>query len=199
MSQATFSFEQLSPAAQAKALDVCRDINTSDEYWYEQLNESTLDQFLEILGFEDPKIYFSLAYCQGDYAELNNARFHYNKGFVKQLKAEFPTWTKAHEMAEQLQAICKRYFYGYSFSVVNGRTCDIEHKRLGTDWQHDISAFESEIDDFMDDLNSMLYNAYRDEYEILSSDENVKAYLIEEDHQFFADGTDKKTVYANAA
>ena len=110
MSQATFSFEQLAPAAQAKALDVCRDINTSDEFWYESLNESSLIPFLEFLGFEDVKIYFSLGYCQGDYAELNSARFHYNKGFVKQLKADYPKWTKAHEMAERLHEICKRYF-----------------------------------------------------------------------------------------
>lgn len=199
MSNQTYTFEQLSTAAQAKALDVCRDFNTSDDFWFESLNESTLTPFLELLGFEDTKIYFSLGYCQGDYAKLDTGRFHYNKGFVKQLKAEFPQWEKAHEMAERLQEICKRYFYCYSFNLSNGRTCDFEHKRLGTDWQHDISPFESEIDDFMDDLNSMLYNAYRDEYETLTSDENVKSILIETEHQFFADGTDKKTVYANAA
>ena len=199
MNKPTFTFEQLTPAAQAKALDVSRDINTSDEYWYESLNESTLVPFLELLGFENVKIFFSLGYCQGDYAELNTARFHYSKGFVKKLKAEFPQWEAAHALAERLQDICKRYFYGYSFSLSNGRTCDFEHKRLGSDWHHDISPFESEIDDFMSDLNSMLYNAYRDENDALTSDENVKQYLIDEEYKFFADGSNKYTVYSNAA
>lgn len=199
MSQATFSFEQLSPSAQNKALDVCRDINTSDDFWFESLNEHTLVPFLELLGFENVKIYFSLGYCQGDYAKLDSGRFQYSKGFIKRLKAEFPQWKEAHKMAEQLHKICKNYFYCYSFNLSNGRTCDFEHKRLGNDWSHDISPFESEIDNFMSDLNSMLYGKYREEHEILTSDENIKAYLIEEDHQFFADGTDRKTVYANAA
>lgn len=199
MNKSTFTFDQLSPEAQAKALDTCRDHNTNDSFWYENLNEGDLVPFLELLGFEQPVINFSLGYCQGDYASIYSSNFHYSKGFVKKVKELFPTLTKRHELAEQLQDICKRYFYGYSFSVKNARTCDFEHKTWGGDWQHNIAPFEAEIDSFMYDLNRMIYESYRDEYEALRSDENIKELLLDEEYLFFEDGTDRKVVYANAA
>lgn len=199
MKSPTFSFEQLSTKAQDNALEVCRYINTLETHWYEELNDSTLEKLLELLGFENTKIYFSLGYCQSDYAKLDTANFHYSKGFVKAIKTEFPKWSAAHQIAEQLLNICKQYFFGYSFSLNNGRTCNFEHKRLGADWQHDIGPFEDKIDDFMTDLNNLLYQSYRDEYESLTSDSAVKNSLIELDYKFFADGSDKQTIYSNAA
>lgn len=179
-------FDDLTPEAKAVAIENNRYIEVSDSFWYEDLQQHTLNIVLDILGFENPTYSFDVE----RYAEITTARFHYQKGMIKKLKAEFPQWTAMHEVAEQLQALCKRYFYAYSFDIKSGSTCGFEHKQWGADWNHDVSPFESAIDEIMQELNQVLLTSFKDEYEHRTSDENIAEALIANERMFFENGSE---------
>lgn len=188
----TVYFADLSPEAKAIALENNRYIDVSDSFWHENLEEHTLDIVLGILGFENLTYSFDVE----RYAEISTARFHYNKGMLKELKAQFPTWTAMHEVAEQLQALCKSYFYAYSFDIKSGRTCGFEHKQWGADWNHDVSPFESAIDEILKQLNQVLLKSFREEYEYRISDDAISATLIANELMFFENGSESYALNA---
>lgn len=115
---------------------------------------------------------------------------------IKKLKDEFPKWTDMHEVAEELQALCKRYFYAYSFDIKSGRTCGFEHKQWGADWQHDVSPFESAIDEVMKKLNDVLLASFKEDYEHLTSDEAVIESITSNEMMFFENGSSHYTLNA---
>lgn len=61
----TYSFEELTPEAQSKAINANRDINTDDNYWYEYTLEAQ-KEMLASYGFNNARIFFSGFYSQGD-------------------------------------------------------------------------------------------------------------------------------------
>lgn len=188
----TFYFDGLTPEAKVIAIENNRYIDVSDSFWHESLSENTLDIALGILGFECLTYSFDVY----RYAEITTARFHYNKGMIKKLKDEFPKWTAMHEVAEELQALCKRYFYAYSFDIKSGRTCGFEHKKWGADWQHDVSPFESAIDEVMKKLNDVLLASFKEDYEHLTSDEAVIESITSNEMMFFENGSSHYTLNA---
>lgn len=97
---------------------------------------------------------------------------------------------------EQLQALCKRYFYAYSFDIKSGRTCGFEHKQWGPDWNHDVSPFETELDEIIGQLNSVLHKSFREDYEYRISDQAISETLDSSDLMFFMDGSESYALNA---
>ena len=67
ISKTLAKFEELKPEDQSYLIDKNRDINVSEEFWYECLIDG-FKEVLSTLGFYQPKVYFSHSFSQGDAA-----------------------------------------------------------------------------------------------------------------------------------
>lgn len=66
----TYSFEELSPEAQEKALDKYRDINVDYNDWHDTIITDFEEDLRDNFGFEDVKVQYSGFYSQGDGASF---------------------------------------------------------------------------------------------------------------------------------
>lgn len=71
---------------------------------------------LESFGFSDVKVWYSLGYCQSDFASFDT-KWRYKKGWKKAHLADFGTQCKYTEFFSQIQAIMKKYFYDFCLTI----------------------------------------------------------------------------------
>lgn len=185
-----YKFEELPEDIQEQVIEGNRFINTEHDWW-----DYTLDYWKELLqtaGFELGNIYFSLAYCQGDYCSLEKPRWSYSKD-IKSLEKEFgETGAKVRRIMQPIIDITRRYFYGVKY-VASGSSSD--HYGLGDidtyirgEYDYDDKAECSEFKEVIRSIESEIYYALRDECDYLCSDEQVKETLINNEYEFTEDG-----------
>ena len=110
-----YKFDELSEAAQDRALNAFRCINVEYDWWEDSYD--TIRAAGKLLGLEIDRIYFDTdLYC------IFDAHYRYVRGAAKAIQAEFPHATDLHEVARKLQALQRRHFYSLSCAVTEGRT-----------------------------------------------------------------------------
>ena len=109
-----FTAAELSPAARAKALQKWQETN---EYDCEFVRDDA-QQIAEIFGVSDFNMQYSGFGSQGDGACFTG-RYSYAKGAPKAIREHAPLDTKLHRIADELQAIQARHFYGLTATLTH--------------------------------------------------------------------------------
>ena len=200
-----YTYEELSEKAKERARQWWLECRDASDY------DSVIQDFAEIvklMGFDlmthtvrtyggterqEPNIWWSLAYVQGDFAGFE-ARYRFNKGGLAALKSYAPKDETLHAIAESLQEMQKRNFWqisavirfsdrrGYEIAEVLKDGCYM----YGSDAETDA---ESVIREACKDLSRWLYSKLREEDEYLSSEEAVADAMEANEYTFREDGT----------
>ena len=136
-----YSFAELSDDAKKRALNAFRDINVEYDWWTYGAYD-TICTAGKLLGLEIGDIHFDTdSYC------IFDAYYRYARGAVKAVRNEFPRMTDLHEVARDLQALQRRYFYSLRCNVASQRdTNSYQCFRFGEDYEcEDLGDI---IDDF---------------------------------------------------
>ena len=172
MTVTVYSFAELSDDAKDRALNAFRDIDVEFN-WYED-TFGTIRAAGELLGLEIGDIHFETdLYC------IFDAHYRYVRGAVKAVRNEFPRATDLHEVARDLQALQRRYFYSLSCAITKGRSMNrYECFRFGEDYEC------SDLGDIIDDFAYWARILLRDEYEYLTSDEAAQEAIEANEYEF---------------
>ena len=176
MNVTVYSFDELSEAAQERALNAFRYIEVEHD-WYEYPYD-TIRTAGKIIGLDIDRIYFDTdLYC------IFNASYEYVRGAAKAVHSEFPSATDLHDVARKLQALQKRHFYSLSCNVSSQRVSNSYRCfRFGEDYEcEDLGGI---INDFAHWARILL----RDAYEYLTSDEAVKEAIEANEYEFTENG-----------
>ena len=176
MTVTVYSFAELSEEAQERALNAFRCINVEYDWWEDSYD--TIRTAGKLLGLDIDGIYFDTdSYC------IFDASYEYARGAVKAVRDEFPRMTDLHEVARDLQALQRRYFYSLRCNVASQQdTNSYQCFRFGEDYECE------DLGDILDDFAHWARVLLRDEYEWLTSDEAVKEIIIINEHEFTEDG-----------
>ena len=105
------------------------------------------------------------------------------RGAVKAVKAEFSRATDLHEVARDLQALQRRYFYSLRCNVASQRdTNSYQCFRFGEDYECE------DLGDIIDDFAHWAWILLRGEYKRLTSDEAVKEAIEVNEYEFTEEG-----------
>lgn len=172
MNVTVYSFAELSETAQERAINELRYIDVGHD-WYEYPYD-TIRTAGKLIGLDIDMIYFDTdLYC------IFNADYEYVRGAVKAVQAEFPRMTDLHEVARDLQALQRRYFYSLRCNVASQRdTNSYQCFRFGEDYECE------DLGDIIDDFAHWARILLRDEYEYLTSDEAVKEVIEANEYEF---------------
>ena len=182
-----YEFEELSPKAKRKVIDHFQNINVNHEwhepeidYWQEKLKE---------YGFNNPKIYFSGFYSQGD-----GACFDFNGLDIEKIwtfymahnVVKHSAWLKSYlcECAFKTHTSCSRYCYAGTRMIV----CDYYSNKVYPHLNKAIREFEIWLDVFRIDLCQEIYSSLQKEYESLTTEEAIIDTIKCNDYEFTAEG-----------
>lgn len=187
-----YQYDELSPEAQAKARDWYRE-GCLDYDWWDGCYEDFM-RIAEILGVEidtsgrggTPMIFFSGFYHQGSYAGFHGT-YSYKKGSAKAIRA-YCNDEELIRIADALQDVQRRNFYSLvarvSLSNYGNLRVEVEDKE---DPYREI-AEESDLRELVGDLAHWLYKTLQNEYEWLTSDEEVAESIRNNEYEFDEDG-----------
>ena len=171
-----YKFNELSEAAQERALNAFRDINVEFNWWEDSYD--TIRTAGKLLGLDIDGIYFdAYLYC------IFDADYEYARGAVKAIQAEFPRATDLHDVARKLQDLQKRHFYSLSCAVREARDMNrYSCFRFGEDYDCE------DLGDIIDDFAHWARVLLRDEYKYLTSDEAIQEAIESNGYEFTEEG-----------
>lgn len=201
-----FEFDELSEPAKQKARDWYREASAGDNYFAESVIEDA-GTIAATLGIElkntvtltgskqrqEPAIYWSGFSSQGDGASFEGV-YIYKPGALAKIKAHAPKDSRLHTIAEDLQAVQKRY--GYRLSAViktcgqysHSGTMQIEvgyNAGTGRDVEPGaIGTLQESLRGFAD----WIYAQLEQEYYYHSADAQVDESIRANEYEFLASG-----------
>lgn len=202
--KAVYKFEELSDAAKEKARQWWRE---SDDACYLDSVISDFETIADLIGLElstrsvplmngktrqEPEVYYSVAYCQGDYAAFTGT-WRYKKGCLKAIKAYAPVDTILHNIVSDFRAVQKRYFYQLVAQCSERRGNQYVNEVVKAEYsRYDEQSVDREtertIEDCVDRLSSWLYTQLRAEVDYQNSDEQVDEMLTVNEYEFTENG-----------
>ncbi len=189
-----YKYEELSDSAKERAREWYLENGLCYDWWDDSYEDFC--RVAEILGIEistrrdgkTPEIYFTGFYCQGSGSSFNGT-YRYAKGAVAKIKQYAPQDEELHRIAESLQAVQSRHFYKLRASIKTRRDDSIRVEVWhGDDQYRDIGNAEDKVRDLMNDFNDWMFKRLQDEYEYLTSDEQVAESIIANEYEFDEDG-----------
>ena len=192
-----FKFAELSEEAQQAAIEKQHDCNVDYDWW-----DCTYEDAITIaglMGIEIEKIYFSGFSSQGDGACFEGS-YEYKKGGVKAVKGHAGQDEELYRIAQELQNIQKKSFYGLYANVkqsghyMHENCTDIdvyERRTLRDGYESDESASLSDheaIEEVLRDFMRWIYKQLEKEYDYLTSEEAIKESIEANDYEFTAEG-----------
>lgn len=175
-----FAYADLSDKAKGSAFDKWHE---SFEFFSDFIIED-ITAILENIGFYNVKIWYSLGYCQSDFASFD-ARYSFEKGSLKKLKANYPNATEWHTVAKQLQQLQRKNFYSLSGEFTDS-DFDVESKN-DRYWSYDQDNRDL-LKPIIKEINRIIYNSIRDEYEYQTSQESFEQWVNDFGIWFTIDG-----------
>lgn len=194
-----YTFSELSPEAQERALDACRYWNVDDfAIWAEPVVED-FERVAKILGLRLGTYPVKLMGggtrydSQVSYSDLEGAsfegRYNYAKGSAKAIREYAPLDTELHRIADGLRDIQRRYFWDISTDIgTRGRY-------RGLTFSHYVNANvelsredESELEGLLTALADWLACQFENNYNYLISDEAVRESLEANEVEFTENG-----------
>lgn len=177
-----YKFNELPKEVQEKALENQRDINT-DYDWFDCTVDDSKQHLTEI-GFNEPEIYFSGFWSQGDGASFK-------------AQVDLKKWLKVNKLANKYRAL---YFHADEYSLNITKSGNYEH-------EYTMSIDDGYIGDYVSEKSKLQYDEVADmilenardearkiykmlekEYNYLSSDEAIKDTIEANDYDFTIDG-----------
>ena len=188
MTEAQEKWDKLTDEHRKQLLDRHRDINVHDE-WY----EPTFDSFgtdMEAIGVYVDQIYFSGFWSQGDGACFNGRVCDWEKFLAAVGKPELADFAMAHDLS---------FSWASSGRYCHEHTVEFEGDGLAVENPHDenydplrhaaweaaygeygpLHSLESDFIEFLKDKMRDLYCALKEEYEYLTSDEEVTTFILD--------------------
>lgn len=191
-----FTFDELSPEAQERAIDNNRYINVRYSDW----SDSTVEYVQELcatFGLDIEKVLFSGFCSQGDGA-MFVAQYRYKKGGINALAAyssRVPEEVKT--VAADLQELQKRNFYrieaktkhdnGHYYHY-NSMDVDTWDTQTGCSLKFYENGAEKELTEILRRLARWVYRILESDYEDQTSDEAIKETIEANGYEFTADG-----------
>lgn len=189
----TYSFDELSPEAQQKAIDDNRFAFVDDDWW----SDCTLVEWKETLnekGFEGSTIYFDL-FGKGGGACFDVERLDLIKllsaleGLVsndvyKKMKRFIPKLVDAGVIHASIERNQSHYVHKHSRKVVIEMDFYLTKKNLSAL----LSQFESAVQGLRLVLCNEIYENLMADYEFQTSDECIKDLMAGNDFQFLSNG-----------
>ena len=168
-----YQFSELSKAAQQKAIEKNRDINT----FYDWHDLTTDEQTGELIkqGFEDAKIMFSGFASQGDGACFTCSNIDFNKFLDGKYKGLDISANITHSW---------RYYFSTSTTV--NLNDDSQNADLTDEKYNEI---EQAIKDERERLGNKIYRELEQEYYSIMEDEAIIGTIEANGYEFKADGT----------
>ena len=190
-----FKFNELSEEAQQTAIEKLYDLNVDYDWWdYEDATQAAA-----CMGIEIDDIWFSGFSSQGDGACFEG-HYEYQEGGVKAIKDYAPQDEKLHQIAQDLQDIQRKCFYGLyanvkQFGHYSHEYCtDInvyERRILRDGCESDESASIADhenIEEALRDFMRWIYKQLENQYDYLTSAEAIKESIEANDYEFTAEG-----------
>lgn len=205
-----FQLSELSKAAQESARGWFRQ-NAMDYEWFESTYEDAASiadilgidlrtrkvQFRGTTKYDGISIGFSGFSSQGDGAHFEG-RYSYAKGAAKAIREYAPQDTVLHGIADALQALQRKHFYGVKATVKhrghyqheNCTDIDVEI----TDYRYEACRYPSpevqkEVEVILRKFMSWIYRSLEKEYDFQNSDEQVDMLLDSNGYEFTEDGS----------
>lgn len=183
-----YTFEQLSPEAQEKALTNNREILINDNWFETVVNE--WQEKLEELGYINTEIFFTGFSSQGD-----GACFTYEAVDTKNEK--FKVWALSDisispdTIADRVSASGRKIgSFSHENSIVNVVEVDMEGFKMLSKLKDAIfNKIEANIDYFTREVSKKIYKALNAEYDALTTDDVVKETLMDLELEFNEDGS----------
>ncbi|MEQ6332998.1 antitoxin of toxin-antitoxin stability system [Sphingobium sp. MK2] len=137
----------------------------------------------------DPCVWWSLGYCQSDYAAFDGS-YSYAKGGAAAVKAYAPQDETLHAIADRLQAIQAKNFYGLSATINHHHYygLQVETRNDRNEYGDASEEAESEVKEAMRDLCQWLYRQLVTQDEYLRSDEQITEAMGANEYTFSENG-----------
>lgn len=198
--QDVYDFQDLDKDAQEKVLQDLRDINTDNKFWHECIFDNYKEK-LTSLGFNNPEIYFSGFWNQGDGACFDSSisiTVELFEQFVKQLSDKkllkmilhhenwfFDYLYNNCEFAIEKTDFANRYRHKKTRYVTGRITYDtITYGYL----ELCFDQFLTFLEDFRLKTSQEIYESLKKEYEYLTSDTTIIKIIEGNEYQFLVNG-----------
>lgn len=202
-----FLFNELSDSAKEKAREWYRNAGFSSYYDF----DSVIEDFRaigEILGFDfetralsamggdlnyKPEIYFSGFCSQGDGASFK-ARYKYEPGAAKKIRAHAPKDETLHNIAARLQRLQKPFFYSLTGRIYtnNSRYCHEYTMQCeayySIDETRDLSEASAELLEIARDFARWFYKQLEAQNDYMDSNECIDELLEINEYKFLESG-----------
>ena len=194
-----FQFDELSESAKEKARDWFREGRDESDFW------AVLEDFgriADLLGISldthqvtlmgggtryDPKIWYSVGYCQSDYAAFEGS-YRYRTGAAKSIREYAPQDEKLHAIAGELQDIQKRNGYGITAKITHSDYYGLQVEAERSSGAEVSDEDEKALKEAFRRLCRWLYDALRTEDEYQSADEQVDDNIRANEYTFTENG-----------
>ena len=195
-----FTFEELSGAAQQKAIENYRryiscDFSVDTEYIFDDAATVAALLGIEIAtrGKNDnPVIYYSGFNSQGDGACFDGF-YRYKKGALKAVKAYAPQDGELQRIAEELQNAQRKYFYKLEATgqhrghYYHSGCMSVNVSHADNPYQ-DIGTAEDAITQCLRDFADWIYKQLENEWEYQNSSEAIREAILVNAYEFTEDG-----------
>jgi hypothetical protein len=165
-----FTFAELSDNAKQHVL-------SKYAYDFADLSMSTecYAEMLKAFGFENVKIWYSVGYCQSDFASFDGT-YTYRKAWRKAFVKDYGKDNKYLPYFDQIAKIMRKYFYDFRLTLKTRHDSpDMEYDCLNNVYQYryqDIKiADEVELLDSFRSICKELYDSIRNELEYQTSED----------------------------
>jgi len=199
-----YQFDELTDKAKEKARQWYRE--TDDGYYLDDVIYD-FTQIAEIIGLElstrsvplmngktrqEPEVYYSVAYCQGDYAAFTG-KWTYRKGSMKALLEYAPVDTVLQSILADFNSLQKRFFYRLAIDCSERRG----NQYVNNVYRRYMSRYdeqavdrdtEREAESIVYRLSSWLYRQLRNEVDYQNSDECVDENIRANEYEFDENG-----------
>jgi hypothetical protein len=183
----------LSKTIQAEVIEKSRDINTDYVQWHDGVFEDT-KTIGKLMGIDITNIFYPGFSSQGDGACFEG-KYEYAKDSVKKLKDYAPQDKELHRIVEALYQVQKLNFYRITASVKHSghyyhkRCTDIDvYADYKTHDDYADNATSETVSELLRDFMAWIYKTLSDEYDFLSSDEQIIESIESNEFHFLKDG-----------
>lgn len=183
-----FQYAELNDAAKEKAREWYR---SGDNFQ----SDFVIDDAKEvgaIIGLDIDDVFFTGFSSQGDGACFTGS-YRYAKNAPKRIREYAPQDSELHRIADELQAVQKRYFYKLESKATHSghyyhAYCMNVETYHGDDQYRDIGDAENDVKELLRDFANWIYSQLEKEYDYQNSDEAVAENIIANEYAFTETG-----------
>ncbi|WP_392654607.1 hypothetical protein [Dehalococcoides sp. THU4] len=179
----TFSFDELTPEAQERALEVHREALRNDTWFYGTL-DNTITPVAEFLGIDLENINWQRFYRNEGEGACFIGTYKYLPNATENIKKLFPNDALIIKLAEDLQVLQSAHAYNLEASVeYAGCICHKDFAVIKS------NPNNNRLDELLRDFMGWIYTKLKNDFELLSSMEVCEDIFNNNNYLFSLDGT----------